>query len=97
MLELIYGTVVDKFDRFLEYNTTTTHSDYGNKFYVLLDFLRVEAAYDRGAWERIPDSIVHRALAMDGRTELLTKLEEQLEADSRQEADEHLEELQKLE
>jgi len=97
MLELIYGTVVDKFDRFLEYNTTTTQSDYGNKFHVLLDFLRVEAAYDRGAWEKIPDSIVHRALAMDGRTELLTRLEEQLEADSRQEADEHLGELQKLE
>jgi hypothetical protein len=96
-LELIYGSVVDRFDRFLEYNTTTTQSDYGNKFYVLLDFLRVEAAYDRDAWERIPESIVHRALAMAGRTGALRILEEIIEAECRQDADRHVESLQELE
>lgn len=97
LLELIYGAVVDKFDRFLEYNTTTTHSDYGDKFYVLLDFLRVEAAYDRHAWERIPEGIVHRALAMAGKHDALEILEDILEAESRQDADEHLDALQELE
>lgn len=96
-LELIYGSVVDRFDRFLEYNTTTTQSDYGNKFYVLLDFLRVEAAYDRDAWERIPESIVHRALAMANRRGALGILEEIIEADCRQDADRHVESLQALE
>src|SRR5690606_34105124 len=28
-LEFVYSVVVDKFDRFVEYNTTTTQSDYG--------------------------------------------------------------------
>lgn len=97
MLELIFGSIVDRFDRFLEYNTTTTQSDYGNKFYVLLDFLRVEAAYDRDAWERIPESIVHRSLAMAGRTGALGILEEIIEADCRQDADRHIENLQELE
>ena len=96
-LELIFGSVIDRFDRFLEYNTTTTQSDYGNKFYVLLDFLRVEAGYDRDAWERIPESIVHRSLAMAGRTGALGILEEIIEADCRQDADRHIESLQELE
>jgi len=97
MLELIYGSVVDKFDRFLEYNTTTTQSDYGNKFHVLLDFLRVEADYDRDAWDRIPESIVHRALAMSDRPGLLRMLEERFEAESRKQADRHVAALQELE
>lgn len=97
MLELIYGSVVDKFDRFLEYNTTTTQSDYGDKFYVLLDFLRVEAVYDREAWERIPESIVHRALALAGKQNAMTILEDILEGESREDADQHVDALQKLE
>lgn len=97
MLEVIYGAVVDKFDRFLEYNTTTTQSDYGNKFYVLLDFLRVEAAYDRIAWERIPDGIVHRSLAMADKQQVLRILEGILEAETREDADEHIKELHSLE
>ncbi len=97
MLELVYGSVVDKFDRFLEYNTTTTHSDYGDRFYVLLDFLRVEAAYDRNAWERIPESIVHRSLSQAGCQNALTMLEEIIEGESRQDADQHLEDLAELE
>jgi hypothetical protein len=97
MLEIIYGSVVDKFDRFLEYNTTTTQSDYGSKFHVLLDFLRVEADYDRDAWDRIPEGIVHRALAMSNRPELLQMLEDRLEVESRKQADRHVAALQQLE
>jgi hypothetical protein len=66
-LETIYSIVVDKFDRFLEYNTTTTQSDYGNMFYCLLDFLRLEARYDRDSWSMSPITLVH---------EMLTRLQE---------------------
>lgn len=41
-LELIFRATVEKYDRFLEYNTTTTQSDYGEQFFSLLDFLRLE-------------------------------------------------------
>ncbi|MCH7685732.1 MAG: hypothetical protein IH899_03470 [Planctomycetes bacterium] len=42
MMELIYESFLDKLDLYIEYNTTTTQSDYGELFYYLLDFLRVE-------------------------------------------------------
>lgn len=96
-LELIYGSVVDKFDRFLEYNSTTTQSDYGEKFSVLLDFLRVEAAYDRDAWELIPEGIVHKSLAMAGRHSALRLLEDNLETETRDTAERHVQELAALE
>ncbi|MGE0376840.1 MAG: hypothetical protein AB7Q45_15630 [Planctomycetaceae bacterium] len=68
-LEFIYSVVVDKFDRFVEYNTTTTQSDYGEKFHCLLDFLRLEAQYDRDAWNLIPLKIAHEVMAREGQTQ----------------------------
>ena len=65
-LELIYGSVVDRMDRFVEYNTTTTQSDYGERFYCFLDFLRAEAAYERDAWNLLPFNIAHRATRFAG-------------------------------
>ncbi|MBL8848116.1 MAG: hypothetical protein JNG89_00440, partial [Planctomycetaceae bacterium] len=68
-LETIYSIVVDRFDRFLDYNTTTTQSDYGEMLYCLLDFLRIEAHYDRDAWHMLPLTIVHEMLARNGHDE----------------------------
>lgn len=68
-MELIYGAIVDKFDRFLEYNTTTTQSDYGEMLYCLLDFLRVEAGYDRDAWQLAPENVCHELFSELGRTQ----------------------------
>jgi len=62
-LEVIYESILDGLERFLEYNTTTTQSDYGEMFYCLLDFLRVEAAYERDAWNMSPAGIAHELLA----------------------------------
>lgn len=58
-LETIYGIVVERFERFLEYNTTTTQSDYGRLFHYLLDFLRLEAEYEREAWLLVPVGVAH--------------------------------------
>jgi AcrR family transcriptional regulator len=66
-LEAIYQAIVDKFDRFLEYNTTTTQSDYGEMFHCLLDFLRLEVEYDREVWNLTPVAIAHAVLARSGR------------------------------
>ena len=33
MMELIYESFLDKLDLYIEYNTTTTQSDYGELFY----------------------------------------------------------------
>lgn len=97
ILELVYGAVVDKFERFLEYNTTTTQSDYGEMFYCLLDFLRVEAGYDRDAWNFTPVSMAHKVLSRRGRMEAVEIWEQVFRAKSSETADQHLARLAELE
>ena len=96
-LELVYEIVVDRFDRFIEYNNTTTQSDYGEKFYCLLEFLKLEAQYERDSWNAIPFGIAHQAMVQNGNLEL-AKIWEQLHAEkNHQRAEEHLFSLQELE
>lgn len=95
-LETIYTIVVDKFDRFLEYNTTTTQSDYGNMFYCLLDFLRLEARYDRDSWSMSPITLVHEVLTRLRRTEAARLWEGTYEAQTTDLAARHLQDLAAL-
>ena len=97
ILQLIYQTIIDRYFRFIEYNTTTTQSDYGEKIHCLLDFLRLEAAYDRDAWNFAPSEIAHEVLAQGPRPWLATAWEEICGHDVREDADAHLERLAKLE
>jgi hypothetical protein len=62
MMEVIYESFLDKLDLYIEYNTTTTQSDYGELFYYLLDFLRVENGYERDAWNFLPFTTAHQTL-----------------------------------
>ena len=55
--------MVDEIERFVEYNSTTTQSDYGERFDSFLDFLRAEAAYRRDEWDLTPLRIAHEVLA----------------------------------
>lgn len=96
-LETLYSIVVDKFDRFLEYNTTTTQSDYGQLFYMLLDFLRLEARYDREAWSLTPLVTVHDVLCRNQLVDAASLWADMFEAQTSELADRHLRELQALE
>ncbi len=78
LMEFIYESVVDNFDRFLEYNTTTTHSDYGNRLYCLLDFLRLESLYERFNWNNVPHQIAHEACVRFAADDLAAELESEL-------------------
>jgi hypothetical protein len=95
-LETIYSIVVDRFDRFLDYNTTTTQSDYGEMLYCLLDFLRVEAHYDRDAWHMLPLTIVHEMLARGGHDEAAEAWSATFEVQTEDLADRHLTDLTAL-
>ncbi len=96
-LETIYGILIDKFDRFLEYNSTTTHSDYGERFDCFLDFVRLEAAYDRDDWNFTPYKIAHEALIDIGRLQAAQDWEQIMAGRSADQADEHLARLHDLE
>ena len=63
LMETVLEAVLDNIDRFVEYNSTTTQSDYGEKFYCFLDFLRVEAKYDRDEWNIQPYILAHEVLS----------------------------------
>ncbi|MEQ9065801.1 MAG: hypothetical protein RLO18_03710, partial [Gimesia chilikensis] len=96
-LKVIFESVVDKFDRFVEYNSTTTQSDYGEMFYCLLDFLRIEAAYERDDWKMVPLLIAHKVLAQQDRNESALIWEAVFEATSEEMAKKHLKKLKQTE
>jgi len=68
-LEVVLQALVENYEEFKDYNSTTAQSDYGENLHVLLDFLRVKAGYERLAWQFRPLVQVHEILARQGRTE----------------------------
>lgn len=96
-LRLVYQIVVERYDRFLEYNTTTTQSDYGHMFYCLLDFLRLETAYDRDAWNLLPVSLAHEVLTRLNKDEAARIWEDVFAVKTEEMGERHLAELDRLE
>jgi hypothetical protein len=96
-LELVFRCLVEKFDRFLEYNSTTTQSDYGEKLHCLLDFLRLEVDYERHAWDLHPLVVAHDVLSRGGRAKAASQWERLLRRKTAPIAREHLLRLRRLE
>ena len=67
MLSLVIEAVVENYDQYRDYNSTTTQSDRGEKLYTLLDFLRLQSGYDRVAWNLRPVMTVHEVLLRHSR------------------------------
>ncbi len=62
-LQVILQAVIENYEEYKDYNTTTPQSDYGDNLHLLLDFLRLKASYDRNAWHLRPLLLVHEVLA----------------------------------
>ncbi|MEM9703830.1 MAG: hypothetical protein AAF907_15435, partial [Planctomycetota bacterium] len=90
LLTLIFQIVVEKVDRWIEYNSLTTRSDYGERFYCLLDFLRVEVDYDRDEWHRVPRAVIFRSLARTGELDLADRWLRMMRRDNRRRGEMHL-------
>jgi hypothetical protein len=69
LLGLILHALVENYEEYKDYNTTTTQSDYGQNLYMLLDFLRLKAHYDRQAWHMRPFVMAHAVLARQTRSQ----------------------------
>jgi hypothetical protein len=96
-LELVLQAVIENYEEYKDYNTTTTQSDYGENLHVLLDFLRLKAAYERHAWQFRPLVLAHEMLARHGRASTALRWEESLTQFTRELARQHLEQLLRLE
>ncbi len=68
-LTLVLEAIVENYHEYRDYNSTTTQSDQGEMLYMLLDFLRLQSAYDRVAWNLKPVVISHEILVRCGRNE----------------------------
>jgi hypothetical protein len=60
--EIVLQALIEHYDEYRDYNTTTTQSDYGENIHILLDFLRVKVRYDRYAWRMRPLALAHEVL-----------------------------------
>ncbi|MFO0807457.1 MAG: hypothetical protein U0746_02430 [Gemmataceae bacterium] len=96
-LEFVLTAVGENYDEYRDYNTTTTQSDYGENLSVLLDFLRVKAAYERDLWRLRPLFVVHETLCRRGRPNDAAAWQEGIAAETRGMADKHLAELARVE
>jgi hypothetical protein len=62
-LQIIIQTILENYEEYKDYSATAPHSDYGDQLYILLDFLRLKAQYERYAWQIRPLVLVHEVLA----------------------------------
>jgi hypothetical protein len=96
-LEITLQTVVENYEEYKDYNTTTTQSDYGENLHVLLEFLRLKVGYDRQAWQFRPLLLAHEVLARRGRDGAAVRWEQSLATSLRERAARQLEQLARLE
>jgi hypothetical protein len=75
-LHVTLQTLVENYEEYKDYNTTTPQSDYGQNLHLLLDFLRLKAAYERHAWRLRPLVLAHEVLARRGRSDLAASWQE---------------------
>jgi hypothetical protein len=91
--EVVLQALIEHYDEYRDYNTTTTQSDYGENIHILLDFLRLKVNYDRLAWRMRPLALAHEVLCRRGQDELAARWREFVTAKTKPMADELLGEL----
>ena len=96
-LEVVLQAVVENYEEYKDYNTTTTQSDYGENLHVFLEFLRLKAVYERHAWQFRPLVLAHEVLARRGRDAAAVLWEQTLTQFTRERAERCLEALDRLE
>lgn len=89
-LEHIFECVAENYSEYIDYNSTTTHSDHGEKLYMLLDMFRVLAQYERVAWNLKPVYWVHQTLIRSGHDEAAAMWESNIGKKSVSVAEENL-------
>jgi hypothetical protein len=89
----VLQALVEHYDEYRDYNTTTTQSDYGENIHILLDFLRLKVKYDRVAWRLRPLALAHEVFCRRGQDAIGARWREFIASKTRGVADELLDEL----
>src|SRR5262249_32470214 len=96
LLELILQTLVENHDNLYDFNQTVAQATSGENLYQLFDFLRLKASYERNVWQLRPLYQVHEVLARK-QPQTASLWREEVEKLCRQNAEDHLRELTRLE
>jgi len=96
LLSLILESIVENYNEYRDYNSTTTQSDHGEMLYMLLDFLRLRTRYDRICWNLRPVIQAHQLLTSHDKTSAAQLWRESLIQRIQEEANMFLERLEKL-
>ena len=95
-LRLVLESVAENHSEYRDWNSTTTQSDRGNHLYILLEFLRVKAEYERIVWTLRPVSMAHRVLVKSGAAEAASAWRQRMEEETGGTANDLIERLSKL-
>lgn len=95
-LTLVLESVIENYNEYRDYNTTTTQSDHGESLYMLLDFLRLRSRYDRVCWNLKPVVWAHRILVSQQENNVARMWRRSLVDKIGPEADKYLGQLEKL-
>ena len=95
-LEMILETIAENYSEYVDYNSTTTHSDHGEKLFMLLDMLRVLVGYERISWNLKPVYWVHDSMIRAGCDEAALLWEKAVARRSVNAAEDHLRHYQRL-
>jgi hypothetical protein len=96
LLGVTIESVLDNYNEYLDYNSSTTQSDRGDMLYTLLDFLRVVGNYERLSWNLSPLVTAHDILIRSGRIEAADYWEKTFAKQTADIADEHQRQYQTL-
>lgn len=96
LLGVTIEAVLDNYNEYLDYNSSTTQSDQGDMLYTLLDFLRVVGNYERLSWNLSPLVTAHDILIRAGRVEAADYWEKTFARQTADIADEHQHQYQAL-
>lgn len=95
-LTIAIEAVVENYGEFKDFNSTTTQSDRGELLYVLLDFLRLKANYERFAWTIRPVLLAHEVLVRRGKMGAAEQWRQLIAVRTSEAADWHLRRLESL-
>jgi hypothetical protein len=95
-LTLVFEAIIENYNEYRDFNSTTTQSDQGDLLYMFLDFLRLRVRYDRVCWHLRPVIWAHRILVRSGENRVARMWRRSLVTRIGPEADRYLEKFHKL-
>jgi hypothetical protein len=96
-LHITLQSVMENYEEYKDYNSTTAQSDYGSNLHILVDFLRLKAAYERNAWQYRPLGQAHEVLVRKGQAQAARLWQDLVRHVTQHLARKHQEDLHRLE